>query len=237
MCVMEGKPSIFTLFMQWLAHAHTHIHLHILIRSFTHAWPLMHAWPCTRTHSRCSKPIIQSESAHKFSPVLAACPVKVRALFLSEPAVWQILTSSIDICAQPASSSSRPLFLLHVPALHILHPLPLVFIHSPCRFPCIHSPGRFILIPPFKFPSISILRAILPSLSGVFELKLVSTFSFFRLRLSPLFFLCSFSLIRTQLRPSHCRWSLWFSVFPLALPLSFSFWPACSKTRKVKVYL
>lgn len=79
---------------------------------------------------------------HKFSSVIAACPVKVRALFLSEPAVWQIPASTIYICAQPASSSCS-YFFLHLLVLHICISCFLVSIHS-CHFPFIHS---FIHLP------------------------------------------------------------------------------------------
>lgn len=97
---------------------------------------------------------------HKFLSVVAACLVKVRALFLSEPAVWQIPTSSVYICAQPASSYSDFSLILPPPYFHFLASgfhsallaASLSFIHLP----------YFILLPAFKF-SIFSLCAILPS--------------------------------------------------------------------------
>ncbi len=94
-------------------HTQSLCHTHMATHAKAPTSLRMHAWLCSHIHSHCTKPIIQSESMHKFSSVVAACPVKVRALFLSEPAVWQIPASSIYICAQsaPSSSSSGSFFI------------------------------------------------------------------------------------------------------------------------------
>lgn len=65
--------------------------------------PHTHAHICRSAHARCSKPIIQSERVHKFSSlVAAACPVKVRALFLSKP---RRLTDPCFLCLHLCNSS------------------------------------------------------------------------------------------------------------------------------------
>lgn len=131
---MEGKPSIFTFFTLWLARAptcictypHPHMLIHTQFLSHTHVWLCMYAWLCTHIHSDCSKPIIQSESMNKFSLLVAACPVKVRAPVLSKPAVWQIPASSNCICAHalpPLHLASSFMYL--VSFLSFIHPSPI----------------------------------------------------------------------------------------------------------------
>lgn len=118
--------------MLWLLLAHTQCirtFSSMFLRSFMlhhkHIWPrtLQSTRVCmaehTYMHSCCSNPITQSESLHKLLSVAAACPVKVKELFFSEPAVWQIPAFAIYICAQPDSSSlsSYSFIFLH---LHVL---------------------------------------------------------------------------------------------------------------------
>lgn len=118
--------------MLWLLLAHTQCirtFSSMFLRSFMlhhkHVWPrtLQRTRICmtehTYMHSRCSNPITQTESLHKLLSVVAACPVKVKELFFSEPAVWQIPAFAIYICAQPDSSSlsSYSFIFLH---LHVL---------------------------------------------------------------------------------------------------------------------
>lgn len=119
------------------SHISSHAHSHKV--SLTHVWPRVHAWLCTHTRSCCSKPIIQSESVHKFPSLVAACPMKVRTLFLSMPAIWQSPTCSICVCARPFlfillhSSSARCSYLHFMLLLFSLF-LPatfLWFIHLP----------------------------------------------------------------------------------------------------------
>lgn len=149
---------------------HAFAHILILICSFTHSfchthvWLCMYAWLCTHVHSQCSKPIIQSESMNKFSSLVAACPVKVRAPVLSKPAVWQIPASSNCICA------------------HALPPL-----HLASSFMYLVSFLSFIF--PSPISSLSPTLSFLPSSSLIFFLLLwflwneapfaFSTFSFF----------------------------------------------------------
>ena len=138
----------------WLA-ARPHILSSLYVHSHmaTHARMTVHMY----THSHRTKPIIQSESMHKFSSggsSSLSCEGQ-STVFLSEPAVWQIPSSSIYICAQPASSSSSSssgsttsssscsLFLPHLPALS------LVFIHSLPAALSFHS-----FISPFHPPSL-----------------------------------------------------------------------------------
>lgn len=118
--------------MLWLLLAHTQCictFSSMFLRSFMlhhkHVWPrtLQRTRICmaehTYMHSRCSNPITQTESLHKLLSVVAACPVKVKELFFSEPAIWQIPAFAIYICAQPDSSSlsSYSFIFLH---LHVL---------------------------------------------------------------------------------------------------------------------
>lgn len=222
---MEGKPSIFYL-IHAVAGMRPHTHSHVSSSSYahshdvsvTHAWPRMPAWLCTHIHSHCSKPIIQSESVHKFSSLVAACPVKVRALFLSKPAVWQIPASSICICAQ-ASTFSSSCFSLHLLVLRIYilcflgfqsFSLLLFFLSF------IHSSPHFVLIPHFKFSSIS-LCAFLPS----------------RLFAFSAFFL--FGSVTSQLLLTVSSRSLLIvSVFPLSLSLSVMLLFSGQHARPVK---
>lgn len=164
----------------------------MFLRSFMlhhkHIWPrtLQSTRVCmaehTYMHSCCSNPITQSESLHKLLSVVAACPVKVKELFFSEPAVWQIPAFAIYICAQPDSSSlsSYSFIFLHLHVLKKKFSFLLLFIHLPCHFPFIHSS--------IFSPSIFL---ILPSCFGFFKknkpiLLLHSVFFFGFLNLTPL---------------------------------------------------
>lgn len=130
----EGKTlTLYLIHAVAVTRPHT-VHTHILeyVPTFIHASSQTHTvWPrtlqstrvCmaehTYMHSCCSNPITKSESLHKLLSVVAACPVKVKELFFSEPAVWQIPAFAIYICAQPDSSSlsSYSFIFLH---LHVL---------------------------------------------------------------------------------------------------------------------
>lgn len=151
-------------------HTHSHVssssYAHSHNVSVTHVWPCMHAWLCTHTHSHCSKPIIQSESVHKFSSLVAACPVKVRALFLSTPAVWQIPASSSCICAQ-ASTFSSSCFSLHLLVLRI---------YIPCFWFSVILPAAFLSFIHLPISSLSLTLSSLPSPSVLFFLLICLLF-------------------------------------------------------------
>lgn len=171
--------------------------IHILRCSFTqshtHTWPRMHAWLCTRVHSRRAKPIIQSESTHKFSSVVAACPVKVRALFsqracrLTDPRFLRL-----HLCTGPC------FFLFDFSLILLFFVFSFLasgFIRSLCHTPFIHSSPHFILQVPFHLLPLSSFF-----FGGFFELKLLLPFLLFSLlavRLSLSLCLCLLSYFFT----------------------------------------